>query len=414
MAVASTPTLLSLDRFAAVLGIHPLHFNQVDANIGSATSRVCIEPIFQYSWQHSDAVSREELALSVMEAEDDIAQVLGYRPGVTWEVEERIELDRAWRPEMWLSHGWDIRGDRMSVKTKYGHVISGGRKQKSLIDDAVAITYTDVDSDGYKETATIGPIATTVTDPEEIMVYYPGLSGDDAWELRPTSVTIAGGSVTVVFRREQCLLKTLLESLDATTASGLTDSNFLTTVDVYRKYNDPSVQVDFVWRSDNLGCYACGGDGCTSCALIVQHGCMTVKDDQLGIVTLAPGTWDDDDELFNASVLSVCRRPDYVKLWYRAGKRDLSLSTPMVSMARRWELAIAKLAISKLDRNICSCKAVSDVQAHWNVDLRRSQASSAQSTNYRVTSYELENNPFGTTIAAMDVWRLCKREMLGV
>jgi hypothetical protein len=403
MAVASTSTLLPLDRFAAVLGIHPLHFNQVDANIGSASSRVCIEPIYQYSWQHSDAISREELALSIMEAEDDISQVLGYKPAVTWEADERVELVH--RPDTWLSHGWDIRGDRMSVKTKYGYVVSGGRKQTTLIDDDVAIAWSDTDSDGYKETATV-VVATSVTDPDEISVRYP--DQDESWEIRPTHVTISGGNATIVFHREQAVIKTKLESLDANTLSGLTDANFLDKVDVYRKYNDPSVQVQFVWRSDNLGCFECSGGGCTNCALILQNGCMTVKDAKLGIVILAPGTWNATDQLFDATVFTVCRRPDYVNLWYRAGRHDGS------SMMRRWELAIAKLAISKLDRNICSCKAVSDVQAHWNVDLRRSVASTAQSVNYRVTGYELENNPFGTTVAAMDVWRLCRREMLGV
>lgn len=415
MAVAQTPTLLSLDRFANVLGLHPLHFNQVDANIGSASSRVCVEPIYQYSWQTSDGVSREELALAIMEAEHDIAYTLGYRPGVTWEVDERVELVKSHSPEMWYSHGYDVRGDMMSVKAKYGHIISGGRKQKTLIQAADAIVYTDADSDTYFETATVvTPIAATITDPEEIAIYYPGESGSDEWEIRPTRVTISGGNATIVFRREQAVTKALLESLDALALNGMTNGNFLTTVDVYRKWHDPSVQVQFVWRSTDSGCYSCSGDGCVHCGLTVQTGCMTVKDKELGLVTLSPGDWNADDEVYDVNAFDVCRRPDYVRLWYRAGYVDNNLLTPMIALSRRWELAVAKLAISKLDRNICSCKAVSDVQAHWNVDLRRASSTQAQSSSYRVTQYELENNPFGTTIAAMDVWRLVKREGLGV
>lgn len=411
MAVAQTPTLLSLDRFAAVLGLHPLHFNQVDANIGSGASRVCVEPIHQYSWQASDGVSREELALSIMEAEDDIARELGFRPAVTWEIDERAELLHP--VTGWFSHGYDVRGDILSVKTKFGHVIAGGRKQKTLIQAADAIVYTDTDSDGYFETATV-VTPTTVTDVEEIAIYYPGQAGDDAWEIRPTRVVISGGNATIVFRREQAVTKVLLEALDSVAVNGLTNGNFLTTVDVYRKYHDPSVQVQFVWRNVG-GCHWCGDSGCGACELTVQTGCMTVKDKKLGIVTVSPGDWNADDSVFDSgNWFDVCRRPDYVRLWYRAGYVDNTLATPMISMARRWELAVAKLAISKLDRLICSCKAVSDVQSHWNVDLRRASSTQAQSSNYRVTNYELENNPFGSTIAAMDVWRLVKREGLGL
>lgn len=411
MAVAQTPTLLSLDRFATVLGLHPLHFNQVDANIGSAQSRVCIEPIFQNSWQHSDAISREELAIAIMEAEEDIARELGYKPAVDWEVNERVEL--AHPVTGWFAHGYDVRGDTLSVKTKYGHIITGGRKQKTLIQASDAIVYSDADSDTYFETATVST-PTTVTDPEEIAIYYPGLNGDDAWQIRPITVSISGGIATIVFRRDQVVIASELSKLDPQTLNGLTNGNFLTTVDVYRVYNDPSVQVQFVWRATDSGCSSCSGDGCVSCGLSIQTGCMTVKDKELGIVTVQPGDWNADTTSFDSNAYDVCRRPDYVRLWYRAGKRDEKLTTPNISVARRWELAIAKLAVTKLDRNICSCKAIIDMQTKWTNDLRRSRSTSAESISYRVSSYELENNPFGSTIAAQDVWRLVRKEMLGV
>lgn len=404
-------TLLPIYTFAKRLGLHPLHFMGVDANIGTAQSRVCIHPISQFSWQDSDGVSREELSQAIFEAEDDIANVLGYWPAPKWTPDERVELIE--RPGYWFSSGYDIRGDRISCKAERGQMISGGRVVKTVVSAGAAIVYTDTDSDTYFETATIGPIATTVTDPEEIALYYPGLNGDDEWEIRPISATITGGTVTIVCRREQLVLKALLESLDPATAiGGLTNGNFLTTADVYRRYNDPSVQVEFQWRSSDWvgGCSSCGDIGCVSCGLNVQPGCMTVKDKKLGIVTLSPGDWNATNQDFDTAIFDVCRRPDNVRLWYRSGYRDMSLSKPNTSMAREWEVAIAKLAIARLDRNICSCKTVADVQAHWNTDLRRSTGTA----NYKVTNYELENNPFGSSVAAMDVWRLVRRRSLGI
>src|SRR5678815_4128134 len=95
---------------------------------------------------------------------------------------------------------------------------------------------------------------------------------------------IAGGLCTITCRREQLVLKTLLEALDARPVAGLSAGNFLTTVDVYRKYNDPSVQVELVWRGSG-SCTSCDIDGCVACGLTIQNGCLTTKDRNLGIAT---------------------------------------------------------------------------------------------------------------------------------
>jgi hypothetical protein len=400
------PTLLPIYSFARVLGLHPLHVMGVAVDIGSAASRVCVNAIQQYSWQDADGVSREELAGAIAEAELQIANELGYWPAPTWAVDERVDL--AQRPGAWYGSMYDVRGDYMSVKASRGLLLSGGRRSKDLIQTGVAVVYSDADSDGYSETATIS-VATTVTDSEEIAVYYPGLSGDDEWEVRPITVSIAAGVATITCRREQLVKKELYERLDATVVDGATASNFLTTIDVYRKYNDPSVQAQLVWRSGS-----CCSDGtCGSCGLDIQNACMVVKDKILGLVTVSPGEWNGTG--FDYAYPDVCsRRPDYVRLWYRSGYQDRSQLNYDTQMARQMQQAVAKLAISKLDRLICSCKAVSDVQSHWSTDLRRNRSTRGESSAFKLTQYEMDNNPFGTTVAALEVWRLVRRMSTGL
>jgi len=63
---------------------------------------------------------------------------------------------------------------------------------------------------------------------------------------------------------------------------------------------------------------------------------------------------------------------------------------------------------------VCSCRSVNQVISYWNTDLRRGVGTAAQTTNYQVTNYEMENCPFGTTIAALDAWRLVRRIGLGL
>ena len=88
MARASTYTLLSLDRFAQILGIDPAHFNQcgapsLDPAVFPEEGR-CSDVWFQYDWQKNDRVSRETLARAIKAAEDDIAKVLNYYPAPLW------------------------------------------------------------------------------------------------------------------------------------------------------------------------------------------------------------------------------------------------------------------------------------------------------------------------------------------
>lgn len=403
------PTLLPIYSFAKVLGLHPLHVMGVDADIGSGAGHVCINAIQQYSWQDADGVSRDELARYIADAEFQIAQELGYWPMPTWTVDERVDLGQ--RPGAWYSSIRDIRGDAMGVKAGKGLVISGGRRSKTLIVAGRPVAYTDLDGDGYKETAEI-TLNTTVTDPEEIALYYPGLDGDDEWEVRPITTVIAAGVCTIRCRREQLVLSSLYERLDAGAINGLQDANFLSTADVYRRYHDPNVQAQLVWRG---GSCCSGTDSCGTCGLAIQNACMTVKDKKLGLVTVSPAEWDSTTSAFVGAAPEVCgRRPDYVRLWYRSGYQDRARPNYNTQMAPEMQQAVAKLAISKLDRLICSCKGVSDVQSHWSTDLRKNVGTQGKSTAYKVTPYELDNNPFGTTVAALEVWRLVRRMSLGL
>ena len=64
MARASTPTLLSIDRYGQLLGLNPAHLNTA-ANSGAMPYSDCCSDIwFQWDWQFNGRTSREALALS--------------------------------------------------------------------------------------------------------------------------------------------------------------------------------------------------------------------------------------------------------------------------------------------------------------------------------------------------------------
>lgn len=400
--MTDAPTLLSLPRFAAIVGIHPLHFMGVEQSPGVAQGQApyCVKPIFQYSWQHSDSISREEIAYTIADVEQRIANELGYFLGPQWTAEEIVLSDLPYNPMMIGLGNRNIRGERQANKFKWGNVIYGGKEAQSLIQQGCMVVYTDEDGDGYAETATI-QVTTTVTEPNEIAIFYPDVLGDSAWRIRPAVVSIAGGIATIVTRRELLVKQSLLSTLNpGGSIDGSIDANFLDAVDVYRRYNDPSKQVEFYWRS---GCASCSSSGCSNCSLSVQNGCLAISDHRLGIVTAAPGDYDEDDDAYSAAAFTECRQPDYMKVWYRSGLRSTPLS---------WELATAHLTLAQLDRPICSCHTIDHVTHYWAEDLALQIGTQAKTKSWKLNADDI-SNPFGTTRAGLEVWHRVKQDRLG-
>lgn len=403
MATAKTRTIVPLDRFAAILGMAPVHFNQVYIpDIAEAGS--CASVIYQYDYQAGDKASRETIAQAIQNAEEQIANLLGYNIGPKWEVADKATILRPRIAELYATSGRNIRGQNISVKANRGYVISGGSRAKSLIDDNVTIVYSDGDSDGYNETATV-TVNTTVTDVDELALFYPGQSGSDEWEIRPlTTVAISAGVATITFRREQAVLKALLEKYGAESVDGSNNANFLTVVDVYRVYNNPEVQVQLIWEGSSCSC----GNGC---GFSIQTGCSTVRDARLGLMAIGPGTWNSDDNDFDYTPFTACRVPDRVELWYKAGWRNQALLYPNRQIDTNWERAVCYLALTYLSDLICTCPIVEKKQTYWKEDMALRFGGMNQSKSFQ--HIPDIDNPLGSTRAAINAWHLIKTNMLG-
>ena len=216
-------------------------------------------------------VSRESLAEAIKDAEDQLSNYVGYNLLPTWEIDERHNTQRPGMPEL-FSSGYNIRGQYKNIRTDKFHVISGGQRAKTVIEADSTITRSDEDGDGYAETCTV-TAATSVTDVNEIRVFYPEENGADEWEIRPLdSVSISGGTVTIAFKVWQIALPDLLEGLNAKGINGDNASNFLTEVDVYRVWNNPEAQVQFLW-APFPNCQ-CDTGTCAVCQHGAQNGCL--------------------------------------------------------------------------------------------------------------------------------------------
>ena len=206
-------------------------------------------------------------------------------------------------------------------------MIAGGIKGKTDISLGVAVSHA-------ADPAVVGPIATTVTDENEIIVFHPGTDV----EINPSAITISGGNVTIQIPR----CRMVLASLAQTPADGLdyTDTtNFEQTVDVKRIYNDTSTQGELVYpHGKSCGCV---GTCSCSCGEDTDTACIYVRDSETGIVdvlkaTYSGGVW--------SRATTRCGCAQIARLNYYAGLDPL---TPQA------EDAIVRLAHSKMPDPPC-------------------------------------------------------------
>lgn len=409
MARADTPTWLPLDRWAEIIGLDMFHFNQVITTLRPDNACNSGEDIWmQHPWMNANKVSREDLAEAIQEAEHMIANEVGYNLLPDWTIDERHETERPGMREL-FSGGVNVRWMEKSLitsqgKYRHGYWLSGGIRAKTVISAGAAIVRTDSDGDGYTETCTV-TVVSAVT-PEEVRIYFPGENGADEWEIRPIKVVASGANLVITFKIWQVPDPNLWDRLDATGINGDVLASFVTTVDVYRVYNDPSQQATLMWEPDPLGqCTVCNGTGCAVCAFAVQTACLHGRDPRLGIVVYTPAEWSAADQSFSASDFSVCREPERVRLWYYSGARyeewaQIAGKSPTRDLDPYWEKSIAYLAAALLQREVCACNNTEIFVDRWREDLAR---------NGREVSFQnspaLIDNPFGTTRGAVYAWK---------
>lgn len=393
MARSDVVTWLPLDDFAKIIGLNPLNFNQLYSQ-ALQHNNVCGETFFQHSWQHSDRVGREDIAQAIQQAEQEIAREVGYNLIPDWTQEERLPYPQPASPELY-GNGMNVRWQPKSVELRKGLVISGGVRAKSVIEAGAAVVRSDNDGDGYDETCTV-TVATTVTDANEIRAYYPGKSAADGWEIKPITVAFSGADVIVTFKSWQIAAGSQMDALNADPLDADDPNSYETTVDIYRVYNDPATQAQFLWEN-NPGC--CGT--CSACQLSTQAACFHLRDARMGFAVPVPATWDASTQTFTNQYYSACREPDQVRVWYLSGNQDMSLDRPRVEMSPYWKYAVAYFAASKFERPVCGCSNVNQFIEKW----RRDSAFSSETEGGFTVTAEQAANRLGTSMGALYAWR---------
>ena len=404
MARASIYTWLPLDRFASIMGIAPLHFNQAYSDLMPlATS--CNEAWMQKAWQGTDRLSREDLARAIRQAELMIAKQVGYNLSPDWSVDEKVRTTKLAHPPLFSTGEVNARFMKRSVTTGKNYIISGGRKLSTLVEAGALVVYSDPDGDGYDELATITVrTCDDCCDPCDIRIYFtnPYFFGtcDDEYEVRPICVTEdPAGILTITLDSWLLLLPQLAEKFGAAPIDADNMANYEGLVDVYCVTNDPSQMAYLIWEAEPNYC-GCGSSSCSVCSFAQQAGCIAVRDHRRGIFTYSPGDWNATAGAYDATELAVGRDPDRLRLWYYSGWKDESLACPTRDMDREWERVVCYLAVALIDQNFCGCTNTKARMNYWREDL----AELKRDGGWNTTENTL-NCPWGTRRGALYAWR---------
>jgi len=340
--VSDKDTAVKLARYAQILGYSECQVYGV--NNPDDTDFQCTN--IWLKWQRDRAIKY------LSEAQEEIEQVVGFPLEARWITDDRRRYGNP-------------------VQSKFKKVIEAGVVASFDISLGEAVDHT-------ADPAVIGPVGTTVTDENEIKVFYPSAQTDGEVEVHPSDIDIdtVAGTVTIYIPRCRMVLASLVDNNeDGVDYNTLT--NFLQTVDIKRKYNDPSTNAELIWPN-NCGC---GISSCVTCGETTQDACMRILHEELGLWSVLPASYSNG---WSVAAASCCRgAPQYVKLNYRAGFGTLT---------KQAEDAIVRLSNVKMPEQPCGCELA---QRLWREDREKPDP----------TTVPRLNNPFGITNGAWVAWK---------
>jgi len=423
-------TLLSYARYIRLLGANPVHAHGAAGDDTWAITQNSCQDIWpRHSWQSANQISEETIRQTIRQAEREIAEELGWWPGPTWTAQEIGQFAQHYRRDVYRRYGRGNRGQRVGLKTKFAKIIAPGVRNTSSSPIATAtvaantLRYTDEDGDGFFETATVR-IATTLTDATEVKVYFADTEADERWEIRPPNTkTISNGIFTATFDSWLFIdpdLRSVYPSQTGFRAVNVTTvDNYVTSVDVYREYNDPTqASSTFYWEPTPRSlvidgcCSNCAGTGCPACSLTTQDGCLHIRDADRGIVVPQPATYDEDEGSWTQNSYTECRDPDYVQIWYYSGDLSRRYLRNTVGFDEQlddyWAQAIFWLATARMRRPFCGCATIKAYADQLQDNLAAMQSRQVQATSYQIDPELVLRSRFGTRVGEVMAWQRVK------
>lgn len=432
-----TQPLTPLDTFRSISQYNPWHFWGLAGGSGPASvtkpstnANNCRPVLRQYGWQAGDAVSRVQIAQTLIDAERLV------RTQIEHPIAPQFLTAKLPWPDYYdrrLINPWPIGSDGryLSVTLPDGELQAVGVESITLLDtNTIAapfpftpwpaavgdLAYFDLDGDNLVDTAVV-VFTDSDTPLDEIQLYVPEATGDgkngrfdfsglsERWRIRPTHATRSGTTVTIRADARLFIRPVLYEGVPSSgvLTNGLdpaVDTNYLQSVDICRRRCDSSgttvdtAQAKLIWNSQPwpwCACPASGSDPAGTASAVARVG---IRDAHLGEVTPAQAVFANNAwHAVDCIGWWNCRPPDKVEVRYLAG-RPLEHAT----IAPPWDRLIVGMAAAMLARPLAGCQDVHSLIDRWQTDPTRAAGGATFQAQPRA------NNPFGTRVGQIDAW----------
>jgi len=398
---------LSLARWLQYMQMHPWHSMQLatkGANSLIPIQSSCNGLVFEYAWQVADRGGRADIRRAIAEAEVQWNEQANFPARPTFKT-ATLEWPRMGNKALTRWTALDLQGEWMNVRLPDGHVNAIGYDHITTAVNA-PIVYSDEDGDGLFETATITATVPSGTTSDQLHITF--VAADVLYPDTPSipirEASIAGTTATIridTYNLVRPILYTIPkpDSLDPTILPPTAGSPFASTVDVARRYCDPTgttldtAQAVFIWESTPIPPWATFTINTVTpdpAALAYAIGRVGIRDADAGIVYLGQGVYDSTSGTWTGRVdFSNCRPPDRVLIRYHAGRDSTQV-----------DMAIAQLSAANLARPICACQPSNKELSEWQTDLSRVGA-----TNELYSVPVDVSNPFGSRRGHIYAWR---------
>lgn len=382
-------TILSLDTLRSIVGIDPYHFWGMTFQ-GHEDLQTCDKCFAHYRWLSSDKVGRHDVINACVEAEQAVADILGYYPGYKYSSYEEVRLIKPRQVVRYTPTPY-------TLQTDWRKISQVGALTYTSIQAAKAVVYVaDVDDVSISQTVDAGTV------PCEIVVCYPGTT----IEIRPVDVSVSGVTATILLKRWLMNDPDNWESGECVDASD--SANLLQTVDIYRKWYDPSSQIMMAWEPDvrRCGCFLNSGstDGCVVCQGATQSACAIRNDFDLGFIAWQLADWNATTEEYDRSASCHSRFPDLGYVNYLHGAPP---DPGQCYMSKLWSRLVTILTVCNMDTRMCSCSNIQGFTEYWREEISKSQ----ESHSYVLSQSATESPIGGHRRGHVHVWDAIRRKI---
>ncbi len=395
-------------------------------------STPCLNPIPLHTWQDADFTSRETIQNAIERAESILAEYLGFAPSPRYGEQVINAAPRVYNGWSW---GWGGLGgvDAMypAIQTDEGYVQSLGVEALTLVSADEVVVYTDEDGDGIQDTFTLGPIATSETDPLVFRVYnsvadrFVNLGVGDQWAITPIRATISAGAVTLTGPKWLCGVPKKYEALNWTISglNPLTVTNFVTTLDVYTSAPDTggttnaTAEALLIWENSPYS-WCCGpspiNPSADPASLAYGFARGNIRNSRNAWTYEVYSVWNATAATWQAAWWLTCSPPSRIIVRYLAGLDvDRNAYSPYYGqMQRAYQTVVARLAAAQLTRPPAGCESAATRElAYWQVDA--SQVRGKNEEIYSATREQL-NNPLGPRRGEIQAWKFIQNQQRAV